>query len=193
MTARSYTGALDVWAIGCIFAELYYRKPIFRGSDYTDQLKAIFRVIGSPTTPDIESCVSDPESVAFLKRLRPSTGVSWEELIPNASSDAIDLISQMLTFNPDKRVTVDDAIQHPCFKNFYQEDFVRQTSVAKSPLKLDFEAHTRSKSHLKSMIMDEIRVHRPEAQLSSERISRYSAEVPGHTKRLSDFIRRLSA
>ena len=49
LSCAEYTAAIDVWSVGCIFAELLGRKPLFPGKDYVHQLNLITRVIGSPS------------------------------------------------------------------------------------------------------------------------------------------------
>ena len=53
LNASHYTNALDVWSIGCIFAELLGRAPLFPGDDYLDQIKRTIAVLGTPTHEDM--------------------------------------------------------------------------------------------------------------------------------------------
>ena len=54
LSCAEYTAAIDIWSVGCIFAELLGRKPLFPGKDYVHQLNLITRVLGSPSESDLE-------------------------------------------------------------------------------------------------------------------------------------------
>lgn len=60
---KEYTKAIDMWSIGCIFAELLGRKPLFPGKDYIHQLNLITDVIGTPDDEDIECIESEKVSI----------------------------------------------------------------------------------------------------------------------------------
>jgi mitogen-activated protein kinase 1/3 len=133
-----YTKAVDVWSLGCIFAELlgmqegnvpdYVRRALFPGdtcfpmsseksTDYkleTDQLNVIFDVIGTPTLKDIKYVSNGAKlylEKLIQKGMKPSK--SLEGLWPGADPNALDLLHRMLTFNPKKRITLDEALEHP--------------------------------------------------------------------------------
>jgi serine/threonine protein kinase len=67
LACREYTKAVDIWAVGCILAELLRRKPLFAGSDYMDQLKLITSVLGSPSEEDL-SFVKSERAKAFMAK-----------------------------------------------------------------------------------------------------------------------------
>ncbi|GMI16567.1 hypothetical protein TrLO_g726, partial [Triparma laevis f. longispina] len=135
---QNYDSAVDIWSLGCIFAELLSmqegsvpsyqdRQPLFPGkscfplsadrptsyADQVDQLNVIFDVIGTPSEEDISSIGNVRE---YLKKLKPKDTKRLDTYYKAADSQAIDLLSKMLKFNPAKRVTVDQAIEHPFLK-----------------------------------------------------------------------------
>eukprot|EP00976_Prorocentrum_cordatum_P021744 444302-Prorocentrum_minimum.AAC.1 len=58
LSCEEYTASIDVWSVGCIFAELLGRKPLFPGKDYIHQLKLIIQVLGSPAEEDLQFITS---------------------------------------------------------------------------------------------------------------------------------------
>ena len=132
---QEYTNAVDLWSCGCIFAELLSmqkesvlrfadREPLFPGrscfplsadndrtyKDRLDQLNVIFDVIGTPQEADIESLGDVRHYLRGLPRKRP---VDFHKRFRAASSEGVDLLLQLLQFNPAKRITVQQALNHP--------------------------------------------------------------------------------
>jgi len=164
LNERRYGPELDVWSVGCILAELFKKHPIFPGKDYSDQLSQIFNITGTPSAEDIEQCVNDDPAVHhFLKAIGNVEPKNWADVLPNATEDAIDLISKLLTFNPSKRITIDEALRHPFLAKYYNEDFVKNECVAKAPLDVTYEKMTREKDDIKRLMFEEIRKFRPRA------------------------------
>jgi mitogen-activated protein kinase 1/3 len=112
-----YTEALDVWSIGCIFGELMMRATLFQGQHNMKQLDKIIEVIGYPSEEDL-AFINNEHSLNYLKRIPKKNVTKWEEKMPNANPLAIDLLQKMLSFSPDRRISVEDAIKHPYFKSF---------------------------------------------------------------------------
>ncbi|KAK2971430.1 hypothetical protein RJ640_025380 [Escallonia rubra] len=113
LQSSSYTPAIDMWAVGAVLAELFTLCPIFPGESEMDQLYKIFCVLG---TPDWFS-FPEAKNVSRLFRISYSELVpaNLSELIPNASLEAIDLIKQLCSWDPLKRPTADQCLQHPFF------------------------------------------------------------------------------
>jgi len=163
LNAQHYDHMIDTWSIGCIMAELFNRKPLFRGEDYSDQLRAIFRVLGSPAQEDVDACVSDLDALRFIAKFGVREAKSWEEIVPTASSDARDLMRGLLEFNPSKRLTIDQALRHPALAKFFDETFVNTTCVSTVPFDCDYEKMTRTKPNIQLMMIEEMKSFRPEA------------------------------
>ncbi|XKL62121.1 hypothetical protein PGB90_001954 [Kerria lacca] len=112
----SYTTAIDIWACGCIIAEMFLKKPIFPGTSEVDQLDRIFQIIGTP------SAESWPDNVSLEKNVFldwPS--VCLKSLIQKLDTDGSDLLSNMLTFNPNKRINAKNSLLHS-FLSFDDEN-----------------------------------------------------------------------
>jgi serine/threonine protein kinase len=103
-----YDGGIDVWSIGCIFAELLHRKAFFKGASSKEQLEIIIKRLGFPSQDDLEGITSVPVR-ELLDRLGKNyvQPISLGEQLPNATPLSIDLLSKMLVFNPRKRISVD--------------------------------------------------------------------------------------
>uniref|UniRef100_A0A7S2TF98 Protein kinase domain-containing protein n=1 Tax=Lotharella oceanica TaxID=641309 RepID=A0A7S2TF98_9EUKA len=118
MVCDSYDEKIDVWSVGCILAELHGRKPAFRGSDSRDQVSEYLKVLGAPKAEDL-SFITNEHAKKFVenfgKKLKP------ENLLPKMyqkmSPDAMDLMIRMLEFNPQKRISVDQALEHKFYKD----------------------------------------------------------------------------
>jgi protein kinase len=109
-----YNSPVDIWAVGAIMAELYTLKPLFQGSSETDQLFKICSVLGTPTAatwPD------GPRLAARLGIRLPQFGPTpLSGIIPNASPEAIDLMTELLRYDPGRRPSAVQALQHPFFR-----------------------------------------------------------------------------
>jgi len=106
----SYGSPVDMWSVGCIVAELFGRQPLFKGTDPRNQLEQIMTVIGRPADEDLEAIMNEG-AVNYIESL-PRTQESLEEKLPTATPPALDLIRRLLVFNPNKRITAEEARQH---------------------------------------------------------------------------------
>jgi protein kinase len=109
-----YNSPVDIWAVGAIMAELYTLKPLFQGSSETDQLFKICSVLGTPgptNWPD-----GSKLATRLGIRLPQFAPTSLSSIIPNASPEAIELLSQLLNLDPSKRPSATQALQHPFFR-----------------------------------------------------------------------------
>nr|CCA21948.1 mitogenactivated protein kinase putative [Albugo laibachii Nc14] len=116
-----YTKAVDMWAVGCIIAEMIAGRPTFPGTSTMNQLERVLEVTGIPSNEDLES-IESPYASTMLESLRPSRQKTLKELFPQASEDAIDLIRQCFQFAPTKRIRAKEAIKHPYVASFHNEE-----------------------------------------------------------------------
>eukprot|EP00736_Rhodelphis_marinus_P002595 Rmarinus@m.24762 len=111
--ARKYDTGVDVWAAGCIFAELLNHAPLFAGENDIDQLYRVLKTMGTPTEqtwPGLNE-LPDYDKIQF-PYFDPQP---FDVILPNASSCAIDLIKRMLCYDSSKRVSASEALCHPYF------------------------------------------------------------------------------
>ncbi|XP_077459687.1 cyclin-dependent kinase 4 [Stigmatopora argus] len=108
----SYATPVDIWSAGCIFAEMFRRKPLFCGESEVDQLGKIFEVIGLPPEEDW------PTGVTLLrKHFAPSSARPITDFIPEINELGGQLLLDMLTFDPSDRISALNALAHPYFCN----------------------------------------------------------------------------
>eukprot|EP00466_Bigelowiella_natans_P016086 jgi/Bigna1/135804/aug1.31_g10512 len=115
---KEYTKAIDIWSVGCIFAEILGRKPLFPGEDYMNQIHLIIKVLGTPSKEDTEY-IASAKAKAYVRNFPLQAGIPFRKLYPHATNEALDLLSKMLTFSPEKRITVDQALQHPFLEKLH--------------------------------------------------------------------------
>ncbi|NXJ58036.1 MK15 kinase, partial [Spizaetus tyrannus] len=119
LSSRSYTKGVDMWSIGCILGELLLGKPLFPGTSTVNQIEQILRVIPAPSPEDILAMQSDYRA-SVINRMSFRQRVTFEEILPSSTPlPALDLLKKLLVFNPDKRLTAEEALQHPYVKRFH--------------------------------------------------------------------------
>eukprot|EP00898_Chlorokybus_atmophyticus_P001567 jgi/Chlat1/2410/Chrsp17S00181 len=155
-----YTAAIDVWSVGCIFAELLGRKPLFPGKDYIHQLNLITQVVGSPEEDDMKFIQSD-RARRYLKGLPKKKRVPLQTLYPRSAELAIDLIEKMLVFDPSKRVTVEDALAHPYLATLHD---VNDEPAAIAPFEFDFENENLGQERVRELIHKEMLEYHPDCR-----------------------------
>jgi cyclin-dependent kinase len=107
---KNYLTTVDIWSIGCIFAEMVNGKHLFFANQEIDQLKRIFRVFGTPCENNWPEALKYPDWNSDLYELyKPQ---SLRELIPKLDDLGMDLLEKMLQPNPDKRITISAALNH---------------------------------------------------------------------------------
>uniref|UniRef100_A0AAR2IGQ9 Cyclin-dependent kinase 7 n=1 Tax=Pygocentrus nattereri TaxID=42514 RepID=A0AAR2IGQ9_PYGNA len=105
--ARMYGVGVDMWAVGCILAELLLRVPFLAGDSDLDQLTKIFEALGTPTEDTWPGMTSLPDYVSF--KLFPGTPL--EHIFSAASDDLLELLQGLFTFNPCTRLTASKALK----------------------------------------------------------------------------------
>lgn len=108
---KQYGAGVDVWAAGCIFAELLLRRPFLQGSSDIDQLGKIFAAFGTPKPSQWHDMVYLPDYVEYQFVPAPPL----RSLFPMASDDALDLLSKMFTYDPKARISAQQALEHRYF------------------------------------------------------------------------------
>ncbi|XP_063702959.1 mitogen-activated protein kinase ERK-A [Culicoides brevitarsis] len=151
LNSKGYTKSIDIWSVGCILAEMLSNRPIFPGKHYLDQLNHILGILGSPSQQDLE-CIINEKARSYLQSLPYKPTVPWNKLFPNADANALDLLGMMLTFNPHKRISVEDALAHPYLEQYYDP---ADEPIAEEPFRFSMELDDLPKETLKQLIFEE--------------------------------------
>ncbi|TMW65675.1 hypothetical protein Poli38472_008317 [Pythium oligandrum] len=120
---ENYSSAVDMWACGCIFAELLLQEPLLPGSSEMDQLDKIFKLLGRPTDHIWPGMSSLPHADKLSFDATRYSFNHLAKLLPDLSERGLDLLNRLLTYDPEERITAQEAMQHPYFreKPFPQE------------------------------------------------------------------------
>lgn len=151
----TYDKSIDVWSIGCIFAELLERKPLFPGKDTSEQIELIITILGTPRIEEMYKKGRTHSDLIF--KFGKIDKIPWKDLISNASDDALDLLDKMLKFDPDKRITIEQAMKHKYFDDLPVEVDEKVESVSK--FDFEFEELDLSTSELRDLILLEIMLY----------------------------------
>ncbi|KAJ1020060.1 hypothetical protein NDA16_004340 [Ustilago loliicola] len=121
LTFKQYTKAIDIWAVGCILAEMLTGRPLFPGRDYHQQLSLILDVLGTPTLEEFHN-INSRRSRDYIRSMPLRKRRDFHQLFPKASPEAIDFLQKTLTFDPRNRLTVEECLQHPYLSAYHDPD-----------------------------------------------------------------------
>ena len=108
---KHYDKSVDIWSFGCLMAEMFLLEPLFPGSTDFEMINLIFSFIGFSKEDD--KVLKPQLHINFRERPKDI----FENTFDTAEKDSIDLMSKMLVANPNKRITVEEILQHPFLKN----------------------------------------------------------------------------
>jgi serine/threonine protein kinase len=173
LACQEYTSAIDMWSVGCIFAELLARTPLFPGEDYIAQLRLICDKLGRPAEEDLDFVTSE-RARRFMKSLPNKPAASFKEMfsLHKNESEALDLLKQMLEIHPKKRITIEKALSHPFLETLHSPE---DEPVNETAFSFEFENEELTKEKVQELIWEEIREYHadlPETFPSSGRKSK---------------------
>uniref|UniRef100_A0A5B7A744 mitogen-activated protein kinase n=1 Tax=Davidia involucrata TaxID=16924 RepID=A0A5B7A744_DAVIN len=154
-----YTPAIDIWSIGCIFAELLTGKPLFPGKNVVHQLDLMTDLLGTPS-PEAIARIRNEKARRYLSSMRKKKPIPFSHKFPNADPLALRLLERMLAFEPKDRPSAEEALADPYFKNLAK---VEREPSAQPVTKMEFEFERRriTKEDVRELIYRETLEYHP--------------------------------
>lgn len=151
-----YTAEVDMWAVGCIMAEMANRLPLFPGKGYIDQVQRIFRILGFAGLADIGFSVSDSHAKYLnTKCLFPKRPL--REICPSLSECGLELLGELLAINPFMRPTAHCALGHTFLQGVETcVDYSESALPQPPPNYFNFEAVTFDGTKYASLIRGDV-------------------------------------
>lgn len=113
--SKVYGTTVDIWSIGCIFAEMVTGKPLFMGKSEPDQVKKIFKIRGTPSDIYAPGLRDLPEWGVNENVIDNCPGEDIKKYVPSLDSEGLDLLLKFIQIDPEKRISADEALKHPFF------------------------------------------------------------------------------
>lgn len=155
-----YTPAIDIWSIGCIFAEILTGKPLFPGKNVVHQLDLITDLFGTPPIEAI-SRVRNEKARRYLSSMRKKQPVPLSQKFSTADPLALKLLERLLSFDPKDRPTAEEALADPYFKGLAKVE--REPSAQQiSKMEFEFERRRVTKEDVRELIFREILEYHPQ-------------------------------
>ena len=116
LKSSNYNSPMDIWAVGCIMAEMFlHPKPLFYGQNEKEVLNKICSILGTPNHDTWAKGIQQANIIGI--KLPNNSGTDLAKIIPNASTKAIEIMKQMLQWDPNKRPTAISLLNNPYFSN----------------------------------------------------------------------------
>uniref|UniRef100_A0A0C9SA11 mitogen-activated protein kinase n=1 Tax=Wollemia nobilis TaxID=56998 RepID=A0A0C9SA11_9CONI len=155
-----YTPAIDIWSIGCIFAEMLTGKPLFPGKNVVHQLDLMTDLLGTPSA-ESTSRIRNEKARRYLSSMRRKQPIPFSQKFPNADPLALRLLERLLAFDPKDRPTAEEALADPYFKGLAKVEREPSTQPI-SKLEFEFERRRLTKDDVRELIYREILEYHPQ-------------------------------
>jgi mitogen-activated protein kinase 15 len=171
-----YGKGIDLWAVGCVVAELFLHRPLFPGKTSMHQIEMVLQVSGRPSAADVEA-LGTPYASTMLEAIPPTRPRSLPEALPECSAEAVDMVNQCLAFSPTKRCDVLSALRHPFVAEFH--DPGDEPSFEGGAVRLDTDDNTllRPADYRKKLYQEIERRRQVQRRDELERLKRPSQAV----------------
>lgn len=162
----SYSTAIDIWAVGCILAELILATPLFPGRDYKHQLTLILQFLGTPDGANSDF-IDNPRVIKYIKLLPTYEPIDITRYCTISSrrsrsegelnSQALNLLASLLRFNPEYRPTADTCLEDPYLSQFHcsTDDPPSRTQLTEETI-LGMNCEGLSMFQLKSLLYEKV-------------------------------------
>ncbi|XP_013601508.1 PREDICTED: mitogen-activated protein kinase 8-like [Brassica oleracea var. oleracea] len=155
-----YTPAIDIWNVGCIFAEMLLGKPLFPGKNVVHQLDLMTDFLGTPP-PESISKIRNEKARRYLSSMRKKQPVPFSHNFLKADPLALRLLERLLAFDPKDRASAEDALSDPYFSGLSNSEREPSTQPI-SKLEFDFERKKLNKDDVRELIYREILEYHPQ-------------------------------
>ena len=175
---KEYGPSVDVWSVGCIFAEVITRSCFFRGENPVHQLKMILNKIDCSKDKEKLNFIKDQAALNNIIKYRneiscvPNFGFNFPD---GASYLVLDLLKKMLHFNPEERITVDEALRHPFLKPLHS-----QTIERVCPYILNFSMNKRGYENIAKQIINQSQIYHQNSNLNTNMNQSQPSHIPLH-------------
>ncbi|QPG73075.1 hypothetical protein FOA43_000380 [Brettanomyces nanus] len=153
LSRKGYGKPVDMWAVGCILGELYGRRPIFIGDNQMHQINEICKIIGTPSRKVVLSYESGAAWDFFCNSRPNYEKKDWVELFPHTNPYARDMLSKLICWEVNNRLTVGQALESPFLIKVRNYD---EEPVAKEPFDFSFEWNSTSIEEMKLLLHNEV-------------------------------------
>ncbi|RZC61307.1 hypothetical protein C5167_023076 [Papaver somniferum] len=155
-----YTPAIDIWSIGCIFAELLTGKPLFPGKNVVHQLDLMTDLLGIPSTESVAR-IRNEKARRYLSGMWKKPPVPFTQKFPKVDPLALNLLERLLAFDPKDRPSAEEALADPYFHGLANVDREPSTQPI-SKFEFEFERRKLSKEDVRELIYREILEYHPQ-------------------------------
>lgn len=111
--SRKYSTPVDIWSVGCIFAEMANGRPLLTGDTDASQLQKIFKVLGTPNPASWPQVTELPD---WRPDFHQYEAQPWPSIAPSVDSQGLDLLAGMLRADPNQRISARAAMDQAYFR-----------------------------------------------------------------------------
>ncbi|KAB5538085.1 hypothetical protein DKX38_015618 [Salix brachista] len=156
----TYTPAIDIWSIGCIFAELLTGKPLFPGKNVVHQLELITDLLGTPAADTIAR-VGNEKARKYLSSMRKKQPIPFSKKFPDVDQSALRILERLLAFDPKDRPSAEEALGDLYFDGLADKE-QEPSRQPISKLEFEFERRKLTRDDVRELIYREILEYHPE-------------------------------